>query len=943
MSTSISSFDPSLLLSYYQSQLSAAPAQTAAAGASTNSSSASATSNDNPPWYTPPPAQQEEDAQVLDITDFLDTSNVPLSPTGGADAATEQDNQKLFSIYQAVNNLAYLASMSQRSGTTAGQMEGYNTRFQAGLAQVEDYLNSTAFNNFTLQAAEPSASVTSTVNVPFQTYGYTGKTLVSDASLANPLSGVSTADSFDISVKKGGVTTDVAIDLSQVQGPLTMDNIVGYINQQLQADGFSSRFQRTITQGSEDDPQDAYYGIAINESPSETITLSSANTSPALYLAGTNGSQSSDATLASAVAGTASTSSASGTSGASSTTTPSSTAPSDQQGRLIKLTDLSGAPQSTFVAETSPSTGATTAQASAVDANGDVYVIGNATGDFTNQVNQGSQDVYLSKYDSAGQLQWSKLLGSAGSASGYAIAADPNGGVVITGSTTADLSTTAVADGNTDTLVAKYDADGDQTWVQQLPTLSDNQGNAISVDTSGNIYIGGGVGGDIGLGQKSSGGTDAYLAKLDKDGNIVYEKQSGTSGNDQVSATATSSDGSLFVASVQNGHAIVSKYAGGDATQEPVWQVDLGDLQGGTIGGLAVSGNQVYVSGSSVNANLTANGAANIVTPASGSQDAFVFAMSDNGASATPEQVSYVGTSSSDQGGAVTVGPDGTVYLTGTTRGTFAGQSRSVDNTTNAFVAALNASGNVAWTTQFGGVDGTSSGTGIAIDTQGSSVLDALGLPHGTLDTNQSVDLESQTTLRSGDTFNIDIQGSAARNITITIDSGETLESLADKISGEMAFAGKASVTYGSDGEALKIQVNPGVTATLVSGPADSDALSRLGIAAGTLTAPATAGSSSTSSSSSTAGTSSVYGLGLSGTLDISTSTGAGVANAELSNVLSEIRNIYSKTNTAPSSGTTAATSTNSSPPAYLQAQLANYATALDMLSGSSGSSGVTA
>ena len=39
-----------------------------------------------------------------------------------------------------------------------GQLAGLNTRFQTGLAQVEQYLSSTSFNNFTLQAAKPSAS-----------------------------------------------------------------------------------------------------------------------------------------------------------------------------------------------------------------------------------------------------------------------------------------------------------------------------------------------------------------------------------------------------------------------------------------------------------------------------------------------------------------------------------------------------------------------------------------------------------------------------------------------------------------------------------------------------------------------------------------------------------------------------------------------------------------
>ena len=392
---SIQSFDPSLLLNYYQAQLPIAPTQSAAPP---TASSSSATANDAPPWdASTTPSQQAEDAQVLSITNFMDTANVPLS-TAGADGATEQDNQKLFSLYQAVNNLSYLASMSQRTGMTAGQLAGFNSRFQTGLSQVENYLSTTTFKNFTLQASQPGASTTSQVAMPFQTYNYAGSTLVSDANLANPLFGVSASDSFTISVAKGGTTTNVPIDLSQVKGPLTLDNIVSYVNQQLQSDGFSTRFQRVITQGSENDPQAAYYGLQINELPNESVTLSSAAATPALYVAGTNGSLANTATNTTSSNGTPTT----------------AQQISDQQGRLTKLSNLSGTPQTSFIAETTPSSGATTAQATAVDANGDVYVVGNATGDLTNQVNQGSQDVYLSKYDFGGSIAMEQIAGQRG-------------------------------------------------------------------------------------------------------------------------------------------------------------------------------------------------------------------------------------------------------------------------------------------------------------------------------------------------------------------------------------------------------------------------------------------------------------------------------------------------------------------------------------------------
>ena len=99
----------------------------------------------------------------------------------------------------------------------------------------------------------------------------------------------------------------------------------------------------------------------------------------------------------------------------------------------------------------------------------------------------------------------------------------------ITGTSTADLTTTSVANGNNDSFVASYDANGNQNWIQQIQTLATNQANAVSVDASGNIYIGGSVsGGVIGAGQTSQGGGDAYLAKFNSKGKLLAENQFGT-------------------------------------------------------------------------------------------------------------------------------------------------------------------------------------------------------------------------------------------------------------------------------------------------------------------------------------------------------------------------------------------------------------------------------
>ncbi|HEX4860151.1 MAG TPA: hypothetical protein VFV07_02875, partial [Rhizomicrobium sp.] len=302
---------------------------------------------------------------------------------------------------------------------------------------------------------------------------------------------------------------------------------------------------------------------------------------------------------------------------------------------------------------------------------------------------------------------------------------------------------------------------------------------------------------------------------------------------------------------------------------------------------------------------------------------------------ATANTVTYVGTGASDKGNALTVGADGTIYLAGTTSGTFAGQTRNIPSVDNMFVSALNPNGTVQWTRQYGGADGTSTGQGVAFDAQGASPLDALGLPRGTISFNQTVDLTQSTTLRAGDSFQIKLAGATTRTATITIDKGETLSSLVNKINIEMQNTGKASVAYGANGETLKIAVNAGVTASLIAGPANSDALARLGLSPQTLT-----NTSSSSSSSGTSGTSTTaYGLGLPADTDISTAAGGGAARAQLLSALGNIQKIYQSENSPTPSASSSGGSSSSGPvPSALTAQIANYSLGLSLFSGGSSS-----
>jgi hypothetical protein len=217
------------------------------------------------------------------------------------------------------------------------------------------------------------------------------------------------------------------------------------------------------------------------------------------------------------------------------------------------------------------------------------------------------------------------------------------------------------------------------------------------------------------------------------------------------------------------------------------------------------------------------------------------------------------------------------------------------------------------------------------MDVNGSSVLDALGLPRGTINLNQSVDLTALTTLRAGDSFKIKIDGLAPRTTTITIDKGETINSLSTKINAQLGAIGKAEADYKGGSEGIKLTVNAGRTIELIAGPADNDALARLGIAAGVLTAPDTGGKSVSSATAAKKDEPAIYGLGFSGTLDISTKTGANAARSQLLSVLSNIQGAYQKSN-APPPAAAMPGNTSGKASAITTAQLANYSMALSLM-----------
>lgn len=143
------------------------------------------------------------------------------------------------------------------------------------------------------------------------------------------------------------------------------------------------------------------------------------------------------------------------------------------------------------------------------DSLGNVYTAGWTLGNLGG-TNAGSYDVYLTKYDSQGTLQWIKQFGTAADDEARSLFIDDNDNIFLTGYTTGNLGGTNA--GSFDAWVAKFDTSGNQTWITQFGTPDRDDAVSITGDSFGNLYVTGDTQGS--LGALNAGSFDSWVAKL---------------------------------------------------------------------------------------------------------------------------------------------------------------------------------------------------------------------------------------------------------------------------------------------------------------------------------------------------------------------------------------------------------------------------------------------
>eukprot|EP01031_Cornospumella_fuschlensis_P026018 gene26018-31420_t len=199
---------------------------------------------------------------------------------------------------------------------------------------------------------------------------------------------------------------------------------------------------------------------------------------------------------------------------------------------------------------------------------GAMYVTGFARGSLHDEPFAGSNDIFLAKYASNGTRIWTRMAGSSGADSGRGVAVDTSAGYVyVTGQAGGSIhGQTYVA--ASDIILMKYAGDGTSVWTRMVGSSGNDNGYAVSVDTStghvyvtgsaqgygvsvddiaGAVYVTGEASGSL-HGETSAGGLDIILMKYASNGTRVWTRMMGAGSNDiGYAVSVDTSTGAVYV------------------------------------------------------------------------------------------------------------------------------------------------------------------------------------------------------------------------------------------------------------------------------------------------------------------------------------------------------------------------------------------------------------
>lgn len=335
---------------------------------------------------------------------------------------------------------------------------------------------------------------------------------------------------------------------------------------------------------------------------------------------------------------------------------------------------------------------------------------------------------------------WAQRAGSSAQDFGNDIAVDTVGNTYITGSfngTATFGSIELTSYGGLDIFIAKLSPTGNFLWAIQAGGTIADEGNAISVDNYGFIYVAGyfsdiATFGALSLTATDPDWSDVFVATLDSDGNWLWATRAGGTSVDNAYSLAISNNGSIYLTgqfgypSATFGSTTLNSSGGGDIF---IAKLDSGGnwlwakKAGGTDTDISYkisidSYENLYVTGRFI--YLATFGSFSVLCN-TGSNDIFVAKADANG---NWLWVRRAGGPEPDVGYGIDCDTYGNIYITGTFRVTadFGPFLLTMNGNNDLYVAKLDNNGNWLWASQAGGL-GLDYGYAIVSDHRGTNVV----------------------------------------------------------------------------------------------------------------------------------------------------------------------------------------------------------------------------
>jgi hypothetical protein len=191
----------------------------------------------------------------------------------------------------------------------------------------------------------------------------------------------------------------------------------------------------------------------------------------------------------------------------------------------------------------------------AADSSGNVYAVGSSSSSWGSPIRpksgSGTADGFVAKLDGSGHLLWNTFLGTDGGAEDYAedVVSDHNGAVYVVGTSKGGSWGSPIRPYDYyDAFVAKLSGTGALIWNTFLGSPDWEDARDVTLDGQGHVFVAGSSCGAWGPGAVGFVGySDAFLAELEGNGNLLANAFRGSTDEDHGEGLAVDAAGRLFL------------------------------------------------------------------------------------------------------------------------------------------------------------------------------------------------------------------------------------------------------------------------------------------------------------------------------------------------------------------------------------------------------------